>query len=115
MKKSLASFLLSADAALRREQLAAKKVKDAENKARFILCSNDKAKAYEEVMSGTYDDRKVDACSDEKVSALLKEHRELAAKAGVSVTPSFWINGQVIVGANIPAIESSLKNQKNFN
>jgi glutaredoxin len=86
--------------------------KDAENKARFILCSNDKAKAYEEVMSGKYDHRKVDACSDEKVSTLLKEHRELAAKAGVTGTPSFWINGQFVVGANIPAIEGILKNQK---
>ena len=37
--------------------------KDAENKARFILCSNDKAKAYEEVMSGKHDDRKVDPCA----------------------------------------------------
>jgi len=89
--------------------------KDAENKARFILCSEDKAKAYEEVMSGKYDHRKVDACSDEKVSALLREHRELAAKAGVSGTPSFWINGQFIVGANIPAIESILKSKQNLN
>jgi thiol:disulfide interchange protein DsbC len=89
--------------------------KDAEKKARFILCSNDKAKAYEEVMSGKYDDRKVEPCDDEKVSALLKEHRELAAKAGVSGTPSFWINGQFIVGANIPAIENILKNHKNVN
>jgi thiol:disulfide interchange protein DsbC len=89
--------------------------KDAENKARFILCSNDKARAYEEVMSGKYDHRKVGACSDEKVSTLLKEHRELAAKAGVTGTPSFWINGQFVVGANIPAIEGILKNQKNLN
>lgn len=88
--------------------------KDAENKARFILCSNDRAKAYEEVMSGKYDDRKVEGCGDEKVSALLKEHRELAAKAGVTGTPSFWINGQFVMGANIPAIESILKNEENL-
>jgi thiol:disulfide interchange protein DsbC len=87
--------------------------KDAENKARFILCSNDRAKAYEEVMSGKYDDRKVEPCGDERVSALIKEHRELATKAGVSATPSFWINGQFVMGANIPAIENALKNQNN--
>jgi hypothetical protein len=40
-------------------------------------------------MSGKYDDRKTDACSDKKVSALLKEHRELASRARVSGTPSF--------------------------
>lgn len=89
--------------------------KEAENKARFILCSSDKAKTYEEVMSGKYDDRKVDGCSDEKVSALLREHRDLAAKAGVTATPSFWINGRFVMGANIPAIESILKNQENSN
>lgn len=89
--------------------------KDAENKARFILCSKDKGKTYEEVMSGKHDDRKVEPCGDGKVSALLQEHRELAAKAGVSATPSFWINGRFIVGANIPAIENMLRNQKNTN
>ena len=89
--------------------------KDAENKARFILCSSDKAKAYEEVMSGKYDDRRVDTCKDDGVSALMKKHKELASKAGVNGTPTFWINGHVVVGANIPAIESILKNHKNFN
>ena len=89
--------------------------RDAENHARYILCSSDKAKAYEEVMSGKHDGEKVDTCNDEKVSALIKEHRELAAKAGVSGTPSFWINGHVVAGANIPVIENLLKNQKNLN
>jgi thiol:disulfide interchange protein DsbC len=89
--------------------------KDAENKARFILCSSDKAKAYEEVMSGKYDDRKVATCKDDGVAALMKKHKELASKAGVNGTPTFWINGHVVVGANIPAIESILKNQKNLN
>ena len=89
--------------------------KDAENKARFILCSNDKARTYEEVMSGKHDDRKVEPCGDEKVSVILREHRELAAKAGVSATPSFWVNGQFVMGANIPVIEKILKNQNNTN
>ena len=89
--------------------------KDAENHARYILCSSDKAKAYEEVMTGKHDGENVDTCLDERVSALMKEHRELAAKAGVSGTPSFWINGHVVVGANIPVIEHLLGNQKNLN
>jgi thiol:disulfide interchange protein DsbC len=89
--------------------------KDAENHARYVLCSSDKTKAYEEVMSGKHDGHKVDTCTDERVSALMKEHRELAAKAGVSGTPSFWINGHFVAGANIPVIETMLKHQKNLN
>jgi len=89
--------------------------RDAENHARYILCSSDKAKAYEEVMSGKHDGQKVDTCNDETVSALMKEHRELAAKAGVSATPSFLIRGHVVTGLNIPEIENFLKNQKNLN
>jgi thiol:disulfide interchange protein DsbC len=87
--------------------------KDAENKARLILCSKDKEKTYKEVMSGTYDERKVEPCPDEKVSALLKEHREIAAKAGVTGTPAFWINGSFVMGANLPAMERIFKNQNN--
>jgi|SRR5271157_3923514 len=89
--------------------------KDAENHARYILCSGDKAKAYEEVMSGKHDGEKVDTCNDAKVSALIKEHRELAAKAGLNATPSFLIHGHVVTGFNIPVIEHLLGNQKNLN
>jgi thiol:disulfide interchange protein DsbC len=66
-------------------------------------------------MSGKHDGQKVDTCNDETVSALMKEHRELAAKAGVSATPSFLIRGHVVTGLNIPEIENFLKNQKNLN
>ncbi len=89
--------------------------KDAENKARLILCSKDRAKTYEEVMSGKHDQQKVEPCPDEKVSALLKEHGEIAAKAGVTGTPAFWINGSFVMGANIPVIEKVLKDQDNAN
>ena len=66
-------------------------------------------------MSGKHDGEKVDTCNDEKVSALIKEHREFAEKAGVSATPSFLIHGHVVAGLNIPVIENLLKNQKNLN
>jgi len=84
--------------------------KDAEKHARYILCSSDKAKAYEEVMSGKHDEEQLDTCNDAKVSALIKEHRELAVKAGVSGTPSFLIHGHVVTGLNIPVIEQLLEN-----
>ena len=82
--------------------------KDAEAHARYVLCAPDKRHALEEVMSGKHDQKKVEVCADEKVSALLKEHMELGTKLGVRATPVFWINGQYVAGANIPAIESFL-------
>ena len=89
--------------------------KDAEKHARYILSSSDKAKAYEEVMSGKHDGERLDTCNDAKVSALIDEHRELAVRAGVSATPSFLIHGHVVTGLNIPAIEELLEHQKNLN
>ena len=83
--------------------------KDAEKHARYIFCSSDKVKAYEEVMSGKHDGERLDTCNDAKVSALIKEHRELAVKAGVSGTPSFFIHGHVVTGLNTPAIEQLLE------
>ena len=84
--------------------------KDAEKHARYIFCSSDKVKAYEEVMSGKHDGERLDTCNDAKVSALIREHRELAVKAGVSGTPSFLIHGHVVTGLNIPVIEQLLEN-----
>ena len=82
--------------------------KDAEAHVRYVLCAADKRRALEEVMSGKYDQEKVEVCADEKVSALLKEHMDLGAKLGVRATPAFWINGQYVAGANIPVIEGLL-------
>jgi len=87
--------------------------KDAETKARFILCAHDQAKAYEEVMRGIHDKEKLDACSGERASALLHEHKDIAARAGVGGTPSFWIDGHAVVGANIPALEKLLDEPTN--
>jgi thiol:disulfide interchange protein DsbC len=33
---------------------------------------------------------------------------DLGTKLGVRATPAFWINGQYVAGANIPAIEGLL-------
>ena len=82
--------------------------KDAESKVRFIMCSSDKARTYEEVMNGKYDGQKVGTCENEQVSALIKEHKDIASKIGITATPTFWINGQYVSGANIPIIEQVL-------
>ena len=88
--------------------------KDAEAHARYVLCAADKAHALEEVMSGQLDGKGAPACPDKKADALLGEHMELGTKLGVRATPAFWINGQYVAGANIPAIEGLL-DQKTAN
>jgi thiol:disulfide interchange protein DsbC len=88
--------------------------KDAEAHARYVLCAADKAHALEEVMNGQLDGKEAPACTDKKVDALLKEHMDMGSKLGVRATPAFWINGQYVAGANIPAMEGILgKNTAN--
>jgi thiol:disulfide interchange protein DsbC len=82
--------------------------KDAEAHARYVLCAADKGRALEEVMSGRLDGKETPACPDKKAEALLREHVDLGTKLGVRATPVFWINGQYVAGANIPAIEGLL-------
>jgi thiol:disulfide interchange protein DsbC len=82
--------------------------KQAEEKVRYILCAKDKAKAYEQAMTGKLDDMKFKACKDANVDTLLKAHKEVASQLGVTGTPFFIINGQPVVGADIPLIEKLL-------
>jgi len=85
---------------------------NAEAKARYILSAKDRAKAYQEVMSGGLD--KTDPgklASTKEGAALLAEHKELAAKAGVFATPTLWVNGRHVSGADIPLIEKYLKGE----
>jgi thiol:disulfide interchange protein DsbC len=85
----------------------------AEAKARYILSAKDGVKAYHEVMSGALD--KIDPAkiaSTKEAAALLAEHKELAAKAGVFATPTLWVNGKHVSGADIRLIEKYLKGEK---
>ncbi len=82
--------------------------KDAGPKIRYILCAKEKAKAYEDVMAGKMDDMKFQVCNDSAVEALAKLHKETALALGVTGTPLFFINGQPVMGANIPLIEKLL-------
>lgn len=76
-----------------------------EEKAKLILCSKNPAGTLEEVMSGQYDKEMPTPCNDEKYVSLLKEFRETGQKLGINGTPSLYVNGNFISGANIPAIE----------
>jgi thiol:disulfide interchange protein DsbC len=81
-------------------------------KVRQILCAEDRAKAYEETMAGKLDDMKFTPCKTAAVEELLKAHREIAERVGVTGTPLFLIDGQVVFGADIPRMEKLLGSKK---
>lgn len=78
------------------------------SKIEYILSSENKAKAYEEMMLGMEIPKAAPAVSNE-VKALAQEHLELAKKMGVQGTPTFFISGQQVVGADTKKIDQLLK------
>jgi thiol:disulfide interchange protein DsbC len=83
--------------------------KDAENKTKYIFCSSDKAKAYEEAMQGKLDDQKYEKCAKKEADALLAVHKEAAHSMGINSTPFFIVNGKPVTGANTPEIDKALQ------
>lgn len=83
--------------------------KDAENKIRYIFCSNDKAKAYEDAMHGKLDNMKYEICKKPEIDDLVKIHKEASRKMGINGTPFFIVNGKPISGANTAEIEKALQ------
>ena len=87
---------------------------NAEAKIKYIFCAQDRAKAYEEAMTGKLDDMKFKPCEDAAAAELVKTHREIGDKIGIAGlgTPMFVIDGQVVRGANMPQIEKILGAKK---
>lgn len=81
-------------------------------KVRQIFCAEDRGKAYEEAMAGKLDDMKFTPCKSDAVEDLLKTHREIGDSVGVTGTPLFLIDGQVVYGADIPRMERILGSKK---
>lgn len=77
----------------------------ADAKARYILSSNDREAAYEDVFSGMYDNQPLPPFKD---NGLLNQHRRIAAQVGINGTPQFWINGQHVSGFNPKQFETLL-------
>ncbi len=79
---------------------------DALKKARYILSSKDHEKAMFEAFCGSLDNKRevLDKASDDK--GLIDAQKAVVDKLQVSGTPSYWINGKFVSGANIPLIES---------
>ncbi len=82
---------------------------DAENKVKYVFCSADRAKGYEEAMTGKLDDKKYQVCKTPEVEDLLKTHKDISSRMGVTSTPFFVVNGKVVAGADMAAIEAALK------
>ena len=90
----------------------------AEVKSRMILSSPDPAKTYDDISNSKYD--KYDWKSykpDSNSASLLNSHMAIAKNVGIRGTPSLWINGKAVPGADLPMIDklfqSGSKNQKN--
>jgi thiol:disulfide interchange protein DsbC len=81
---------------------------NAEAKVRQIFCAEDRGKAYEEAMAGKLDDMKFTPCTSAAADDLLKAHKELVNRIGVTSTPLFMIDGEIVWGANIPRMEQLL-------
>ncbi|MEI6205142.1 MAG: thioredoxin domain-containing protein [Desulfuromonadales bacterium] len=79
----------------------------AKEKVRFILSMPDKAKAYHDVMSGKMDAAPQLVSSPEGVK-LQEEQLEIAKKNKVDSTPTFMINGRIVVGFDQKQMEEIL-------
>lgn len=84
--------------------------KESGDKIKYILCSKDVSKTYDDVMNGKLDNNApLPACTDKKVDETVKTHMRLASQMGVRGTPLFYIKGQVVNGFDPPVIEKLLK------
>jgi len=80
----------------------------AKDKARYALSQLDRATAYHVVMSGLLDSvQKFEGITDAGIK-LQEEQLEIAKKNKVNSTPTFIINGRIIVGFDQKKIEEAL-------
>jgi thiol:disulfide interchange protein DsbC len=73
-------------------------------KTKYVLCAQDKAKAYEEAMTGKLDDMKFKVCDSKEAEAMLQNHKDVGQKVNPPGTPFFLVNGNPVMGANMPEI-----------
>lgn len=77
-------------------------------KVHYILNAKDKAQAYHDMMEGKAPVAPEGGYS-EAIKALAQEHTNMARKVGVEGTPTFFVAGIRVVGADIPQLERLLK------
>ena len=77
-------------------------------KVQYILSSKDKAKAYHEASSDSFDKKKLAEITAEGVK-LQREHEEIAKANKMNATPTFMIYGRIIEGFDQKKLEPLLK------
>ncbi|MBI5484075.1 MAG: thioredoxin fold domain-containing protein [Deltaproteobacteria bacterium] len=80
----------------------------AKEKARYILSQMDRAAAYRTVMSGKMDSVQKYEGVTPFGAKLQEEQMEIARKHKIDSTPTFMINGRIIVGFDQKKIEEAL-------
>jgi len=80
---------------------------NAEKKSARILSAGNREKEYHDVMAGKHD-KDVLPQPDEQAMKRVMKHRQMASNMGVMGTPMFWVNGRMVQGANLSAIEKLL-------
>ncbi len=78
---------------------------DAAKKATYILAAADTERALFEVYSGQLDGKREVLDRKYNDRGRLRAQQAVAEKLRVDVTPSYWVNGQFVSGANIPRVE----------
>ena len=81
---------------------------DSLKKATYILAAQDTEKALFEVYSGQLDGKRQILDKKYDDNGRLNAQKAVAEKLQVNATPSFWVNGKYVSGANIPLIEKYL-------
>ncbi len=82
-------------------------------KTKYVLGAPDRARAYEDAMTGKLDDMKFSAANSPDEEKLLQVHKAIGQKVNPPGTPFFLVNGKPVMGANMPEIKSLLQeNQK---
>ncbi len=79
----------------------------AAEKSEWILSQKDKVAAFNDVLSGRFDNSSPQGITDEGKN-LLKQHAQIAANVHVNATPMFFVNNKFIRGANFQAIDQAL-------
>lgn len=77
-------------------------------KIEYILAAENKTQAYDAMMLGQEIPASAKPASAE-VKKLAQEHLALARKVGIQGTPTFFVNGQQVVGADTKKLDELLK------
>ncbi len=83
---------------------------DAEKKARYILAQKEQGKAFLEVLAGGMDGKPLPDADGQ--TPRLDEMVKIGQGIGVSATPTLWIDGVAVKGADIPRMSALLEKRE---